>query len=216
MNNPLLCLRQLVLSRGALPELTLDFAAGVHLIVGPNGIGKTSLLNCIAGTLPPRSGTLTLDDQPLKTRSAAVVLAPNMPPDISWIRARLLFDFVVSLYPASRVAPDEAESILVALNLPPNVDAPLGTLSAGTARKLMLAAALAARPPVMLFDEPTNEIDAAASDAFRTMIAAIAPRHVVLITTHHASDLASLGGQVLDLAALQPALMGSKRGVGGR
>ena len=205
MNEPCLSLRELVLSRGAIAALTVDFEPGVHLIVGPNGIGKTSLLNSIAGTLPPRSGTVLLDGEPLAAHSASVVLAPNAPPDIPWIRARLLFDFVVSLYPASRATPDEGEAILERLNLLAIMEAPLGTLSAGTARKLMLAAALAARPPILLFDEPTNEVDAASIDAFRALVAplvSIAPRHVVLITTHHAGDLMSLSPSVLTLERL--------------
>lgn len=200
MNTPRLSLRELVLPRGSIDSLTIDFGPGVHLIVGPNGVGKTSLLNTIAGTLPARAGQIFLDDQPMTSRSAAVVLAPNVPPDIPWIRARLLLDFVVSLYPESRVTADEAEAILGRLNLLDFMDKPLGTLSAGTARKLLLAAALVARPPVMLFDEPTNEVDAASIDAFRTMIAPIAARHVVLVTTHHADDLMSLAPSVLELS----------------
>lgn len=198
---PRLSLRHLVLARGSIASLTIDFGPGVHLIVGPNGVGKTSLLNTIAGTLPARSGGVFFDDQPMTPRSAAVVLAPNVPPDIPWIRAGLLLDFVVSLYPASRVPAREAETILGQLNLREFMDKPLGTLSAGTARKLLLAAALVARPPVMLFDEPTNEIDVASIDAFRTMIAPIAARHVVLVTTHHAGDLMSLTPSVLDISA---------------
>jgi ABC-2 type transport system ATP-binding protein len=199
VNTPRLTLRELVLPRGFIDSLTTDFGPGIHLIVGPNGVGKTSLLNTIAGTLPAKSGTVLLDDQPMTSRSAAVVLAPNVPPDIPWIRAGLLFDFVVSLYPMSRVPADEAETILGRLNLLDFMDQPLGTLSAGTARKLLLAAAMVARPQVLLFDEPTNEIDAASIDAFRTMIAPMAARHVVLVTTHHAGDLTSLAPRVLDL-----------------
>ena len=199
MNTPRLSLQELVLPRGSVDSLTIDFGPGVHLIVGPNGVGKTSLLNTLAGTLPARSGAVLLDGQPMTSRSADVVLAPNVPPDIPWIRARLLLDFVVSLYPASRVPADEAEAILGRLNLLEFMDKPLGTLSAGTARKLLLAGALTARPPVMLFDEPTNEVDAASIDAFRTMIAPIAARHVVLVTTHHAGDLMSLTPSVLEL-----------------
>ena len=56
----------------------------------------------------------------------------------------------------------------------------------------------------MLFDEPTNEIDAASIDAFRAMIAPIATRHVVLVTTHHAGDLMSLAPSVLSLEARIP------------
>ena len=150
--------------------------------------------------VPPNGQPVVfLNDHPMASRSDAVVLAPNVPPDIPWIRARLLFDFVVSLYPTSRVAVDEAEAILGQLNLLGFMEQPLGTLSAGTARKLLLAAALVARPQVLLFDEPTNEVDAASIDAFRAMIAPIAARHVVLVTTHHAGDLMSLSPSVLEL-----------------
>jgi ABC-2 type transport system ATP-binding protein len=200
---PCLSLRALRMSRGALDELTADFSGGVHLVVGPNGVGKTSLLNTIAGTLPPRGGSMLLDGQPLTARSASVVLAPNVPPDIPWIRAKLLLDFVVSLYPATRVASVEAEAIIDRLNIAASMESPLGTLSAGTARKLLLAAALIARPAVMLFDEPTNEVDAASIEAFRALLAPIASRHVVLITTHHAGDLVSLAPAVLELTPRQ-------------
>jgi ABC-type multidrug transport system ATPase subunit len=64
---------------------------------------------------------------------------------------------------------------------------------------------LAARPPVLLFDEPTNEVDAASIDAFRALVAplvSIAPRHVVLVTTHHAGDLMSLSPSILPLEQL--------------
>ena len=73
-------------------------------------------------------------------------------------------------------------------------------MSAGTARKLLLAAALVAAPPVLLFDEPTNDIDAASSGAFIEFVGEIAERHVVLITTHHTADLAALRPRILDLA----------------
>lgn len=79
------------------------------------------------------------------------------------------------------------------------LDAPLGTLSAGSARKLLLTAALVAAPAVMLFDEPTNEIDAASVVVLLELMADAARERVVLITTHHAADLAALPPTVLSL-----------------
>ena len=73
-------------------------------------------------------------------------------------------------------------------------------MSAGTARKLLLAAALIAAPPVLLFDEPTNDIDAPSSVAFLARVGEAAKTRVVLITTHHAADLRVLSPTVLALA----------------
>jgi ABC-type multidrug transport system ATPase subunit len=187
------------LPRGSLSELSSEFAPGVHVITGPNGIGKTSLLLAIAGSLPLLSGTIRLGGQPLDHEAALVVLAPNAPPAIPWIRAGLLLDFIVSLYPGTRRDPHAAADIIAKLGLTSCLDAALGTLSAGMARKLLLAAALIAAPPVMLFDEPTNDIDAASSAAFVELVRAAAAQRVVLITTHHAGDLMSLNPGVLPL-----------------
>jgi len=189
------------LPRGTLGNITLEFAPGVHLLTGPNGIGKTSLLSAIAGSLPLVSGEIHFDGKRLEHRAARVVLAPNVPPDIPWIRSGLLLEFVVSLYPATRRDAATAQTIVDELGVTPFLGAPLGTLSAGTARKLLLAAALIAAPPVMLFDEPTNDIDAASSACFIERIRAAAQRSVVLITTHHTADLDSLGPRVLPLAS---------------
>jgi len=81
------------------------------------------------------------------------------------------------------------------------LDAPLGTLSAGTARKILLAAALIAAPPVLLFDEPTNDIDAASIGAFLGFVAEAAAQRVVIMTTHHGGDLGSLAPVVHALAS---------------
>jgi ABC-2 type transport system ATP-binding protein len=199
MNSRLLSLRGLKVPRGAVRELTHEFGAGVHVIVGPNGIGKTSLLECIAGTLPPAAGAVLLEGREITGGSARVVLAPNAPPPIPWIRAGLLLEFIVSLYPATRRESAYAADVLGRFGLGLVLDSQLGTLSAGTARKLLLAAALIAAPPVLLFDEPTNEIDAASIEAFRQLVAEAAAQRVVLITTHHAGDLESLQPTLLQL-----------------
>lgn len=198
--SPRLSLRSLVLARGTAQPIDAALGAGVHLVVGPNGVGKTSLLHCIAGTLPPRSGAVELDGKSLAQGSDRVVMAPNSPPDIAWIRAGLLLEFVASLYPATRRDAAAAAHIVAAFGIDPFLGAPLGTLSAGTARKLMLAAALIAAPPVMLFDEPTNEIDAASVSAFVNLVAEAAVTRIAIVTTHHAADLAALRGDVIELA----------------
>lgn len=190
------------LPRGTLGALSLRFDAGVHVLTGPNGIGKTSLLNAIAGSLPLVSGRIDIGGKPLDHRDACVVLAPNSPPEIPWIRSGLLLDFVASLYPRTRRDAAYADSLKQGFGLGAFVDAPLGTLSAGTARKLLLAATLIAAPPVMLFDEPTNDIDAASITAFLGFVAEAAAQRVVIMTTHHGGDLGSLDPMIHDLRSV--------------
>jgi ABC-2 type transport system ATP-binding protein len=196
-----LALESVKLPRGTLGELGLRFDTGVHVLTGPNGIGKTSLLNAIAGSLPLVAGRISFAGRPLDHGRALVVLAPNSPPEIPWIRSGLLLDFITSLYPRSRRDAAFAESVKQGFGLGPYLDAPLGTLSAGTARKVLLAATLIAAPPVLLFDEPTNDIDAGSITAFLGFVAEAASQRVVIMTTHHGGDLGTLSPVVHALAS---------------
>lgn len=196
-----LTLHAVKLPRGTLGELDLHFDPGVHVLTGPNGIGKTSLLNAIAGSLPLVSGRIEFGGKPLDHRDAQVVLAPNSPPEIAWIRSGLLLDFITSLYPRSRRDAAYADSVKQGFGLGAFLGVPLGTLSAGTARKILLAATLIAAPPVLLFDEPTNDIDAASIAAFLGFVAEAAIQRVVIMTTHHGGDLGSLVPVVHALAS---------------
>lgn len=202
----ILSLESVRLPRGTLGEINLEFGIGVHVLTGPNGLGKTSLLNAIAGSLPLVSGRLQLAGQPLEHRNAVVVLAPNSPPDMPWIRSGLLLDFIVSLYPRSQRDANYAGQVKEGLGLGPFLDAPLGTLSAGTARKLLLAATLIAAPPVVLFDEPTNDIDTASIGAFLGFLAETAAQRIVIMTTHHGGDLGALSPTVHALKAKPPGI----------
>lgn len=181
----LLRLNALTLPFGSVKELSYTFPPGVHLVVGPNGVGKTSLLRAIAGALPPTDGTIRLGDAPLSKCSSRVVLAPGAPPAIPWLRAGLLIDFVLSLYPASRRDPGYRAQVVRRLHLSDVMDAPMGTLSAGMAKKVLLAATLIAAPTVMLFDEPVNEIDADSCDALISLLADYRSERIMLVATHH-------------------------------
>ena len=197
-----LTLDSVKLPRGTLGELSLRFDPGVHVLTGPNGIGKTSMLNAIAGSLPLVSGRIAFTGKALEHRDALVVLAPNNPPEIPWIRSGLLLDFITSLYPHSRRDAVYADSVKREFGLGAFLDAPLGTLSAGTARKMLLAATLIAAPPVLLFDEPTNDIDAASIAAFLGFVAEAAAQRVVIMTTHHGGDLGTLAPTVHALSSV--------------
>lgn len=202
----LLRLCGLTLPYGRVSELTHTFRPGVHLVVGPNGIGKTSLLRAISGALPATKGSIFLDDVPLGRFKDQVVLAPGMPPALPWLRAGLLIEFVVSLYPSSRRHADYQARVLEHLRLSDAMDAPMGALSAGMAKKVLLAATLIAAPAIMLFDEPINELDTASCEALLSLLAEYRNERILLIATHHQTPFHEIvsGTLALDGANMLP------------
>jgi ATPase subunit of ABC transporter with duplicated ATPase domains len=125
---------------GRLSTVDLTLTGGERVLVsGPNGAGKSTLLHALASS-------------PSVARLAPVALLPQVHDDLP--RTASVLDFFRSRVP---MYVDEAEATLAGYLFEP--DQPLGTLSAGEVRRLLLAAMVNAGAEVLLLDEPTNYLD---------------------------------------------------------
>ena len=157
-------------------DLHLDLAPGERLaIIGPSGIGKSTLLSTLAGLLDPVRGEVTLDGMPLGQMTSAQQRAHIVAyPEDAHVFATTVAENV-------RVARGDATDaeITAALdavglhawleNLPQGIHTQLGgdgtTVSGGERRRLLLARAVIRSAPISLLDEPTEHLDAAQGDA---------------------------------------------------
>ncbi len=153
----------------ALAGLDLAVAPGETVaLLGESGSGKTTLLNAIAGFVPPRAGEIWLagvlasgpgKSLPPERRRIGMVFQDHA----LWPHLSVL-DTVA--YPARRAgasraaARRDALAILDQLHLAPLAGRRPGQLSGGEQQRVGLARALACRPAVYLFDEPTAHLDA--------------------------------------------------------
>jgi ABC-2 type transport system ATP-binding protein len=181
-----------------LRDFDAQFGEGVHLLVGPNGSGKTTILNLVAGVLVPDGGKVEVMGRDARAARGDVFLAPAEVPGMPWITARDLIAFSASLY-KTKCAPADEARIIERLGIATFLDKRLSELSSGTARKVVVAAALAAAPPVLLFDEPTNEMDAGSVAQFVAMVAELR-EHVVIIATHLPGVFPIAGTRTLEIA----------------
>jgi ABC-type branched-subunit amino acid transport system ATPase component len=177
----------------ALDGLSFSLEPGeIAGFIGPNGSGKTTLLNVISGIVRPQRGQVLIDGRPLDgllpERRAALGLVRSFQdgrlfPELSVEETVLITQdarrpsgilSAALRLPVERRAEQEkrgtVEEIIRGLGLERFRDNTISELSTGTRRVVDLAAILAARPRVLLLDEPTSGIAQREAEAFGPLL----------------------------------------------
>jgi len=186
----------------------LELKAGeVACIMGPSGIGKSTLLKWICDLQAPGGGSMSLAGQehraltPQHWRREVIYVhqskapLPDAPADL----LRTLGKLKVNRHrPALDVAPG-----LLALGLTEaHLERPWNELSGGEAQRVMLAIALAQNPTCLVLDEPTSALD----DASKRMVEErlVGPQLCVLLVTHDEQQSTRIGASVWQVAECAP------------
>ncbi|MEC8669388.1 MAG: ATP-binding cassette domain-containing protein [Pseudomonadota bacterium] len=189
---------------GGVPILgALSFAvrAGETLaLTGPSGIGKSTLLRVIAGLHRGYQGSVT--GPATQGRIAMVFQDPNLLP---WRSAR------DHLTLTTRCTPDQAAHWLGAVGLGDKPEHMPRQLSLGQQRRLALARAFAARPGLLLLDEPFVSLDPALADEMMTLFEDLRATHPVttLLVTHDTREADRLADRILRLHGSPARLAGA-------
>ena len=131
-------------------------------LVGPNGAGKTTTLRCLAGIIPPGSGSVRIAGMDLATdpigAKRALAFFPDEPRLYDYLTVRQHLAFVARVY---GVAGHEAlaKPLLDEFEIADKADSLPGELSRGMKQKLVIACGLLHAPKVMFFDEPLTGLD---------------------------------------------------------
>ena len=159
----------------------------ITLLMGPNGVGKTILLSCIAGGLYPDEGDVRVfGASPAEAEERlSFMLQDSML--VSELTGRENVNFFRDLHPEST---DEFEDILRRLDF--EVDAlekEVGDYSGGMQRKLELAVSLSVDVPLYLLDEPTAALDMTTVEQLHAMLSARREAgETVVISSHLPTD----------------------------
>ena len=189
-------------TRPVLERLSLDIGSGtVTAILGPNGVGKSTLLHLALGWLRARSGRVLLDGRPLaeyprRTLGQSMALVPQV--------ERTPFDYTVLDYVLLARAP-----YLAPLAMPGPADERLAreaieevglgrlghrvitTLSGGERQNALVARALAQQPRLLLMDEPTSHLDLAHKVRLVRLVHDRVARGMTVLLTTHEPDVAA-------------------------
>jgi ABC-2 type transport system ATP-binding protein len=179
----------------ALDGVDFDVAPGTVLgLLGPNGAGKTTAVRVLTTLLKPDSGSATVAGLDVVSQAAALREHIGLAGQYAAIDENLTglenLVMVGRLYGMKRaVARTRANELLDRFELDEAAGRPAKTYSGGMRRRLDLAAALVAKPPVLFLDEPTTGLDPRSRLALWTTIEElVAEGTTVLLTTQYLDE----------------------------
>lgn len=215
------------LARTALMGVDLEIRPGERVgILGPTGSGKSTLAQLIAGLLRPTSGQVLLDGVAAHARTADArlrrlkvgmafqypehqIFEQTVPREVAFGPRNLgLNDAEVEARVAWALEIVGLDPVEMADRVPL-------TLSGGEMRRLALAGILAMRPPVLILDEPTSNLDPRGRQELLTRVLTWQAEAglTLIVISHNLDDLARLAERVVVLVAGQVAADGPAREV---
>ena len=196
-------------------DLTIEDGEFVA-VLGPNGAGKSTLIRVLLGLLPLEQGTLTVFG----------AAARRGHPQLGYLPQRRSFDASVRvrgidvvrlgldghrwglplprfLSARARAIDTRVREVIALVGAQEYAHRPIGELSGGEQQRLLIAQALAARPRLLLLDEPLDSLDLPTQAAIAALVSRIsrAERVAVLLVAHDVNPIAEYLHRVVSLAA---------------
>lgn len=186
-----------------LSDVTLQIDRGDTVALwGPNGAGKTTIVLCLLGYLT-FEGTILVDGRDVREHGKAVRRSigyvPQQPGFYDDLTVAETLGFSAAL---RKIGTDRARELLDQVGLGPHRDKQVGALSGGLKQRLGLAVALLPDPPILLLDEPTSNLDAAARQATIELLEGLRSEdRILVVTSHHLEEVSMLVDRVVVLDA---------------
>jgi putative spermidine/putrescine transport system ATP-binding protein len=198
-----------------LPDISLQVEEGQFIsLLGPSGCGKSTLLKAIAGIYPASQGIVRLNGNDITTlpphkRNTVIVfqdmrLFPNMS-----VEENVAYPLKIRGVSAAR-RHEEAEKLLEDVQLKGYGERRIHQLSGGQQQRIALARALAARPDVLLLDEPFSALDENLREGMRSLVKELHRKFhmTTILVTHDRQEAVSMAdkaavmmdGQILQYA----------------
>lgn len=181
-----------------LDGIDLEVCSGeVVGLVGPNGVGKSTLLRMIIGLVRPDSGQITIDGMRYRDLPRPLTVIGSALAVTTARRKMTPRQHLLALARSQRVAASRVEELLELAGIAGFADRQIRQLSLGLGQRWALAAAMLGSPRHLVLDEPTNGLDPLGLAWFRELVrTASADGCAVLIASHHLDEVSRLCSRV--------------------
>ncbi len=184
----------------SLDDVSLNFHKGDRVaIMGPNGAGKTTLIRAILGYYHLHRGEIRVDgSDPIRQRVDVVRnigFIPQLPPPIKLSCKELLTYVAQSSHCTVDAIVENAHAM--GLDIENQMGKSFFKLSGGMKQKLLIAIAVAKESNILIFDEPTDNLDPMGRESFYTLLERIKEDKILLFITHRLDEIAHLVNRVV-------------------
>lgn len=193
----------------ALRGVTLNIpSSGMFGLLGPNGAGKTTFMRILAGLLTPTAGAIQIfgvDATTAKGREAVQKQLGYLPQDLALYPNFSAYEFldymaILKGVNSRKARKQQIADLLDIVRLTEIAKRPIRTYSGGMKRRVGIAQAMLGSPRLVIVDEPTVGLDPEERVRFRHLLAQVAEKCIVILSTHIIEDI---GQSCQELAIIQ-------------
>lgn len=176
----------------SLDKVDIEFNKNEYIaLMGPNGAGKTTLIRSILGYYHPSEGEVLINGlNPIKDRTKVleyISFVPQLPPPIKLSLSELIQYIEASSNVDKELIMHYANEMR--LDIKENLNKSFFKLSGGMKQKMLIAISLAKKSNIIIYDEPTANLDPKARDDFYRLLKQNEDDKILLFVTHRLDEV---------------------------